>query len=257
MLIRPIVIALIAVSCARSEEDPGRVVTKLTEGVYSIEHSDPRRGSGSGNTTVIIGDRQVFVVDSCFVPSDARKDIEQIRRWTDKPVTFVLNTHFHNDHNYGNRVFQDAFPAVTIAAHIETKHDMDLVGPTSAERFDKSTVRFQRMLETGKTADGQQLDADDIQTVKTALTKRSAISAEMHSIRYQSATLTFEQGFTVDLGNREVRVMFLGRGNTSGDAIAYLPKEKIAVVGDLLVYPAPYFFDGYPSTLERIGATGC
>src|SRR5438132_1363160 len=78
-------------------------VTKLAEGVYAIEHKDVPGGFESGNTTVIIGERQVFVVDSCFLPSAARKDIAQIREWTDKPVSFVLNTHFHNDHNLGNR----------------------------------------------------------------------------------------------------------------------------------------------------------
>jgi cyclase len=52
---------------------------------------------------VIIGDRQVFVVDAGFLPSDAREDIAQIRAWTDKPVAFLLDTHFHNDHNFGNR----------------------------------------------------------------------------------------------------------------------------------------------------------
>ncbi len=153
---------------AHAEETPGRVITKLTDGVYSIEHSDPRRGAASGNSTVIIGDRQVMVVDSCFLPSDARKDIEHIRQWTDKPVAFVLNTHFHNDHNFGNRVYMDAFPAVTIIAQVETKRDMDLIGHNSAERYDRGTPRLLRMLDTGKTPDGQQLDAEDAGSQKRA-----------------------------------------------------------------------------------------
>ncbi|MGA3301219.1 MAG: hypothetical protein ABSD87_14140, partial [Candidatus Acidiferrales bacterium] len=57
-----------------------RTVTKLADGVYEIRHEP------NGNTTVIIGDRQVFVVDTCFLPSAAREDIAQIRQWTDKPV---------------------------------------------------------------------------------------------------------------------------------------------------------------------------
>ena len=91
------------------------------------------RGDGfaGGNTTVIIGERQVFVVDAPFLPADAREDIAQIRQWTDKPVSFLLTTHFHNDHNLGNRAYMDAFPALTIIAHVETKKDMDLFGPGS------------------------------------------------------------------------------------------------------------------------------
>jgi len=114
-----------------------RSVTKLAEGVYEIQHKDALDGSASGNTTVIIGERQVFVVDSCFLPSAAREDIAQIRQWTDKPVAFVLNTHFHNDHNLGNRAYMDAFPSLTIIAHVETKKDMDMFGPGSARREEK------------------------------------------------------------------------------------------------------------------------
>ena len=101
----------------RAARQTPRKVTQLAAGVYEIEH--PR--ASSGNTTVIIGERQVFVVDTCFLPSAAREDIAQIRQWTDKPVSFVLNTHFHNDHNLGNRAYMDAFPALTIIAHVETK----------------------------------------------------------------------------------------------------------------------------------------
>jgi glyoxylase-like metal-dependent hydrolase (beta-lactamase superfamily II) len=80
---------------------------------------------------------------------------------------------------------------------------------------------------------------------------------ELKKVKFQSATLTFEHDFSVDIGNREVQVKFLGRGNTAGDAIVYLPKEKIAVAGDLVVYPIPATRDGYPSewinTLQNLG----
>src|SRR5215467_9903599 len=64
-----------------------RKVTRLADGIYEIQHRDTGVGFVSGNTTVIIGERQVFVVDGCFLPSAAREDIAQIRQWTDKPVT--------------------------------------------------------------------------------------------------------------------------------------------------------------------------
>src|SRR5947209_1583576 len=123
-----------------------RKITKLAEGVYAIEHAEDPAGFNNGNTTVIIGARQVFVVDTCFLPSEAREDITQIRNWTDKPVTFVLNTHFHNDHNLGNRVYMDAFPALTVIAHTETKKSMEMFGPGSERREEKTTTSLQQML---------------------------------------------------------------------------------------------------------------
>ena len=233
-------LGLLAVASAMPAQ-PERKVTKLADGVYEIRHEP------SGNTTVIIGDRQVFVVNTCYLPSQAREDIAQIRQWTDRPVSFVLNTHFHNDHNLGNRAYMDAFPALTIIAHVETKREMDLFGPGSAMRDERDVASLQKMLETGKTLDGQSLRESDREQVKNALPQRIAALEEIQKIKFQSATLTFDHDFRVDLGNREVEVKFLGRGNTGGDAVVYLPREKIIVAGDLVVHPVPYIYDGYPT----------
>ncbi|ABF40710.1 beta-lactamase-like protein [Candidatus Koribacter versatilis Ellin345] len=234
--------------------DSARKITKLAEGVYAIEH--PQGPAASGNTTVIIGDRQVFVVDTCFLPSVAQQDIATIRTWTDKPVAFILNTHFHNDHNIGNRAYLDAYPAATIIATTATKKAMDMFGPSSSQRFDENLLRLRQMLATGKTPDGNVLTNADKAQVQHAIDVRLPDSNELHALKFQSATLAFDHDFTIDLGHREVQVKFLGRGNTEGDAIVFLPREKIVVAGDLVVYPLPYIYDGYPSewvtTLEKL-----
>ena len=233
---------LIAATLTSAQE---RKVTRLADGVYEIEHA----GQGGGNTTVIIGERQVFVVDSCFLPSAAQEDIAQIRQWTDKPVSFVLNTHFHNDHNFGNRIFMDAFPAVTIIAHVETKKDMDMFGPGSLMREARDSYGNRKMLETlleTGTINGRNLTEDEKKEVKDMLARQPVVIEELRKVKFQSATLTFDHDFAIDVGNREVQVKFLGRGNTAGDAVAYLPKEKIVVTGDLVAYPIPNMLDGYP-----------
>jgi len=235
-----------------------RVVTKLTEGVYAIEHPGHRRdGMFSGNTTVIIGSRQVFVVDSAYLPSVTRDDIAQIRKWTDKPVTFLLNTHFHNDHNLGNSLYLEAFPALTIIAHTETKKCMDMFGPGSASREQRTSSRLQQFLTSGKGPDGKPLTAEEMAYVKGIIDDRQPWVDEIRKTRFQSATMTFDHDFSIDIGDREVQVKFLGRGNTGGDAVVYLPKEKIAVVGDLVGTPIPLANDGYPTewiqTLQNLG----
>jgi cyclase len=97
-----------------------RKVTKLADGIYEIRHKDAPDTFPQGNTVVIIGDTGVVVVDSCYLPSSAREDIAQIRQWTDKPVRYLLNTHHHGDHSFGNASHADAFPAITIIAQTET-----------------------------------------------------------------------------------------------------------------------------------------
>ncbi len=237
------ILLFVAVSANAETE---RKVTKLAEGVYEIEHQDSGDGFASGNTTVIIGERQVLVVDSCFLPSAAREDIAQIRQWTAKPVAFLLNTHFHNDHNLGNEEYMKAFPALTVVAHVETKKDMDMFGPGSAGREEKGIASLQRMLDTGKLNGGRDLTAEEKTEVKTALAHRLPVMEELRKVKFQSATLAFDRDFSIDLGNREVLIKFLGRGNTAGDAVAYLPNEKIVAAGDLVVHPLPYIYDGYP-----------
>jgi cyclase len=233
-----------------------RAVVKLADGVYEIHHRETVDGFESGNSTVIIGDRQVFVVDACFRPDDAREDIAQIRTWTNKPVAFVLSTHFHNDHNLGNRVYMDTFPAVTIIAHVDTKNDMDLFGPGSLSREARGTAAYQKAFDTGKTTTGRVLTAEEKAQVKEVLASRMHVDSQLKTLMFQSATLTFDHDFTIDLGHREVQVKFLGRGNTPGDAVVFLPKERIAMAGDLLVHPIPYMYDGYPTewiqTLQKL-----
>jgi cyclase len=238
-------------------EELQRKVTTLADGIYTIEHPGHRHdGLFSGNTTVIIGARQVLVVDSAFLPSVAQEDIAQIRQWTDKPVTFVLNTHFHNDHNLGNAKYMQAFPSLTVIAHVETKKSMDMFGPGSAGREERANARIQKMLDDNKGPGGQPLSAEDKAYIKEALADRLRWYEEIKQVKFQSATMTFDQDLFIDLGNREVQIRFLGKGNTAGDAIAFLPKEKIAVVGDLIGYPVPMANDGYPSewihTLQKL-----
>ena len=233
-----------------------RTVTKLAAGIYEIEHKNEGLGVQSGNTTVIIGDRQVFVVDAGFMPSVAREDIAQIRQWTDKPVCFVLTTHFHNDHNFANHAYMDAFPAATFIATVEAKKDMDRYGPTTELREKQANAEYQHMLDSGKSGNGKPLTNADKTEIKDYLAKRAPVMAEIATTRFQSATLAFDHDFSIDLGNREVQVKFLGRGNTAGDAVAYLPKERIVVAGDLVGYPLTYMYDGYPSewirTLDKL-----
>jgi len=233
-----------------------RQVTKLAEGAYSIGHPNSNDGNVNGNTTVIIGDREVFVVDSCYSPSAAREDIAQIRKWTDKPVGFLLNTHFHNDHNNGNKAYLDAFPSLAIVAQEETKRDMDLIQPGNIEREPKQLGTAIAAFKQGKDPRGNPLSEDDKKQVQAMLPGLEEALADSKTMVYTPPTLTFTDKIDVNLGNREVQVKHLGRGNTPGDAIVYLPKEKILVAGDLLVHPIPYTFDGYPAewaqTLQRM-----
>lgn len=241
---------------------PERAVTKLADGVYEIRHTDPLPGWVNGNTTVIIGTREVFVVDSCAFSDAAKEDIAQIRAWTDKPVRWLLNTHWHQDHNGGNRDYLEAFPGLAILAHAETKAMLDATSPhLGADRIKEMAgmeAQFRKALDSGIGGDGKPLDEARRKRGEETLKRIAALSEEMRHFLYQPPTVTFEDNLTLDLGGRTVQVRHLGRGNTGGDAVVYLPDEKILITGDLVVHPVPYTFDGYPRdwivTFDRLAA---
>lgn len=155
-LVLSLVSLLIAVAPASSESVDAnqRRVTKLADGVYSIEHKDSNDGKSSGNTTVIIGEREVFVVDSCYRPSSALEDIAQIREWTNKLVGYLLNTHFHNDHNNGNKTYLDAFPSLAIIAQEESKKELDRIQPGNIDRAPGEIEAFLAAFRLGDGPDG-------------------------------------------------------------------------------------------------------
>ncbi len=223
-----------------------RSVTKLAEGIYEIRHPDAPDTFPQSNTTVIIGEKSVLVVDSCLLPSTTRQDIDQIRQWTAKPVTYLLNTHWHFDHTLGNAVYAAAFPAVQIIAQTATQKTIADFNPGAVTRYPSRAERFKKVLDSGKNPDGSPLTAADRLDYEHSLAGLGPVVAEFKNVVQLVPNVSFDHELNIDLGNRLVEIRHLGRGNTAGDTIVYLPTEKILVTGDLLDHPVPYMFGGFP-----------
>jgi len=246
ILIAAILITVSTVCLADSVNTHERTVTKLADGIYEIRHPDAPDTFPQGNTTVIIGDRGVFVVDSCLLPSSARQDIAQIKQWTDKPVLFLLNTHWHFDHSNGNASYVAAWPNLQIIAHAHTQEEIAEFNPGAVARYPQRRERFKGVLDSGKDPDGKTLSDADRRDYEKSLAGLDGVLAEFKDLKVVPPNVSYEREMTVDLGNREVQIKFLGRANTAGDSVVYLPKEKIVMTGDLLDHPVPYMFGGFP-----------
>lgn len=233
-------------------ETDEHILTKVAEGIYAIRHRRAARiGALSGNTTVIIGERDVLVVDSGSLPSVARSDIALIKQWTNKPVRYLVNTHWHGDHTWGNGTYLDTIPGLTIIAHTETARLIQGYLPNFLQLNATGAELRKRILETGKDYDGTPLTEEMRTQIREDMPNAELRAAEFKSLVIQLPNLTFDRELNLNLGNREVQIKHLGRGNTSGDIIVYLPKEKIVVAGDLLVYPFPFLIGGFPSEWSR------
>lgn len=228
-----------------------RTVTKVDTGVYVIRHADGADTNPQGNTTVIVGERDVLVIDSSYLADSAAEDIAQIHQWTDKPVRYLLNTHWHPDHVRGNAMYADAFPNLAIIAHPQTVRLMATYEAGNIDRYPKRLEALRTSLAQGRDASGKRLDAKAKEELRATIAIRSAVFAQIQKSPMLLPNVTFDQELNIDLGNRMVELRHSGTGDTLGDVWAYLPKERILVTGDVLTAPVPYFFAGYPDALAK------
>jgi glyoxylase-like metal-dependent hydrolase (beta-lactamase superfamily II) len=217
----------------------------------------------SGNTVVIVGDEAVAVVDTGHHPSLTRRIVADIRAITPKPVRYVINTHWHADHTVGNSVYAEAFPDARFIAHAFTAamiaKDAGLSVGAKCQGFLAEQMKPLRAdLGAGKGPDGAALTPARRARLESILADADAAMLDCVDARLRGSDITFEDRVTLRLGRRDVQVMFLGRANTAGDAVIYIPDARVVATGDILVHPFPYAFQSYigewAKVLRRIEA---
>jgi cyclase len=215
---------------------------KVADGVYAAL-AKPRTPINC-NAAVVVLDDAVLVVDTHSRPSSAKALIAQIKTITDQPVRFAVNTHFHWDHAQGNQAYPVAFPKqVAIVASEATRENLRTLGGQRLEDQLASTpgqiAALEARLATATDAATQARLKDEIAQQKDYL-------QEIKSLELTLPDLTFDRSLIIHRGERRVVLLFLGRGHTSGDVVAWLPKERVVATGDLLHGWMPYMADSYP-----------
>nr|BCX00732.1 MAG: MBL fold metallo-hydrolase [Bacteroidota bacterium] len=214
------------------------------------------------NAAVILTEEGVVVVDTHLRPSWAQDLLAHIRRITDRPVRFVINTHWHNDHTQGNRAYQAAFPRGTVfIAHHRTREDLLSKGIPNLEQtrrmLPERITRLRQQLAEGKREDGSPLDEAARRALEAQLADSEAYLRELEQLEITLPDLTFERSLRLWLGDRQIDVLYFGEGHTQGDVFVYLPQEQVLITGDMLVGGLPFMRDASPlawaSTLEQVG----
>jgi cyclase len=255
--------ALAVLASAENKVTPTYEKVKVADGVYAFIASEPKSEIVSGNSVAVIGDDGVLVVDSGHFPSLTRQMIADIRKETDKPVRFLVNTHWHPDHLFGNYVYREAFPGVVIISAPSTREHANKQVPTTymKEMMDQIpgySETLRQRLQTGKKKDGTPLTDADRKRYQDLLDDCQFFLPELQQVKYEPPNEIFDQNLTVYMGKRQVNIMFLGRGNTAGDAVIYVPDAKVLMTGDLVVNPTPYSFGSFLTewieTLKKLEA---
>jgi glyoxylase-like metal-dependent hydrolase (beta-lactamase superfamily II) len=187
------------------------------------DHAYAYTAEGDPNTGIVVGDDSVMVIDAQATPVMAQDVIRCIREVTDKPIKYVVLSHYHAVRVLGASGYRPE--------HIIASHDTyDLIVERGEADMKSEIERFPRLFRAVESVPG--------------LTWPSIV---------------FKGEMTLWMGRLEVRILQLGRGHTKGDTVVWLPKDKILFSGDLVEYGAtPYTGDAYlsdwPATLDAVAA---
>ena len=199
-------------------EDKTISFTKLSEHAYAYT------AEGDPNTGIVVGDDAVMVIDTQATPAMAQDVIRRIREVTDKPIKYVVLSHYHAVRVLGASAYQPE--------HIIASEDtLGLIKERGEQDKASEIGRCPRLFRA-------------VDSVPPGLTW---------------PTITFTGKMTLWLGKLEVQLLQLGRGHTKGDTVVWLPAERILFSGDLVEYDAtPYagdaYFSDWPATLDKLAA---
>jgi glyoxylase-like metal-dependent hydrolase (beta-lactamase superfamily II) len=187
-------------------------------------HAWAYTAEGDPNTGIVVGDDAVMVIDTQATPAMAQDVIRRIREVTDKPIKYVVLSHYHAVRVLGASAYAPE--------HIIASHDtLDLIRERGEQDKASEIGRFPRLF-------------NNVESVPPGLTW---------------PTLTFTGKMTLWLGKLEVQLLQLGRGHTKGDTVVWLPQDKVLFSGDLVEFDAtPYagdaYFSDWPQTLQNLAA---
>jgi cyclase len=198
--------ALLLWTAARSQAPE---VQQLAPGVFFWQGDTTIRQPA--NCTWVVFQDYVLVIDANF-PWGAREILPLIRKTTEKPIRFVFNTHYHADHTFGSGLFLEAGATVVCSQEC------------AAELREKGEVDWRNQV-LGRAERDNASEHD------------RAVAAETRREKYamEQPTVLFEDRLAFDDGERRVELIHMGPAHSRGDAVAYLPKERLLITGDLCV----------------------
>jgi glyoxylase-like metal-dependent hydrolase (beta-lactamase superfamily II) len=223
----------------------------LTQG--NTFHIQPR-----GNVGVIEQRDGIVLVDSGGSPAAAQEVIDFVRSRTRKPVIAIVLTHWHGDHVLGLSRLIHEWPMARV---LSTPPTRDMLADRSADRFmpgDDAAANetFHKNVAGGidylkqQSQDARRPEAERAGFAQAAR-EYAQFATEMKSARRVVPTETFSAELLFYDDEVPVEVHFFGRANTAGDAIVWLPRQRVVMTGDVVAAPIPFGFNTYPA--EWIG----
>lgn len=238
------------------------IIEPLAPRVWLIRQAEPFQLAPVGNVTVIEQADGLVLVDSGGSPGSGRRVVELVRSVSVKPVKAVLVTHWHNDHPLGLPAIVEAWPQARIIAHSRTRDH--LLGPPMTqypkggpnESFEALVAQQadNAIASVGRSAVDPSLGDEERAGYARTLNNFATLHADVAGSFVVAPTEIFDDRLLLDDPDTPIEVLYLGRANTDGDAVAWLPRQRIAVAGDMVVAPIPFGFGSFPAEwIETLG----
>ena len=251
---------VLATACGRTQVTPegqetrsaNVVIVPLDSGVFAAIRKEPLSLAVNSNSLIIVRDTDVVVIDAQFTRAATQETVAAIRSITSKPVGYVINTHWHDDHVAGNQVYRDSFPSVGFVMQENTAADLPTLGAANrkaqVEGAPPAADRFERLLSIGLGLDSSPATPAERSAVTSAIRIVRQYLKEGPGFRPITATDTVRRRMSLGQGKDRIDLMWFGQGNTRGDLVVHLPSRGIVATGDLVVAPIPFGFNSYPAS---------
>ena len=215
-------------STAKAFASQADLEEKKTSFIQLSEIAWAYTAEGDPNSGVIIGDDSVMVLDTTATPAMAQPLIRHIREITDKPIKYVVLSHYHAVRVLG----ASAYKAEGAEQVIASRGTWEMIVERGEQDMHSEIDRFPRLFAGVETVPG-----------------------------LTWPTMVFDRVLTIFMGSLEVKLMHIGMGHTKGDTIAWIPSQKVCFSGDLVEYGAAAYtgdaqLEEWPATLEALRALG-
>jgi glyoxylase-like metal-dependent hydrolase (beta-lactamase superfamily II) len=235
-------------------------IERVAPGVWSIHQRQPFHVQPVGNVELIEQSRGLVMVDGGGSPGSARRIVSLIKSVSTKPVTAIAITHWHGDHSLGVGTILQTWPKARVIAATATRGH--ILG-ASMERYPVGAPdpsKTKAFLEEIAAPIASFRKAAANPSLPAAMRAGYASNLEDLELYQQDIQGMFLPDKIEPVATRRiladpvrpVELRFLGNGNTDGDLVAWLPRQRILATGDLVVAPIPFGYDSYPASWQAV-----
>jgi glyoxylase-like metal-dependent hydrolase (beta-lactamase superfamily II) len=238
------------------EEVFARTTTTVAPGVWLIAKSPVTEPPFEGNSVVVEQEKGLVVIDAGGSPASGRAIVAEIRKISPKPVTWLVYTHYHGDHNLGAGALKAAWPRLKIVSTARTRENMTGSPMAYVETYSKS---YGDMAATAAERANDNALPNALRQAWRRIAEAGPAMVEAYSgMRPTPADQVFTDRFELPDARAPVELRYLGRANTDGDLVAWAPRQKVLAAGDIVVAPVPYAAHTFPTdwiaALSRVEA---